>query len=119
MQLPPTTLLGATDPFPCISDLFAFYHKKGIRTVFFSIGISKNVGADLEIAETIGCPIHVICETEADSKNWMEVRDVLRTHTAVEGFSAGAEKKWILPKNVRVFFGVGGGEIRDDCGDGL
>jgi len=119
MQLPPTTLLGAkgSEPFPCIEDLFALYQRKGIRTVFFSIGASKSALADLEIAESIGCPINIICETEAASKNWMEVRDVLKTHKAVAEplsaeFSAGAETKWILPKNVRIFSELVAGNLR-------
>jgi hypothetical protein len=110
MQLPPTTLLGAkgSDPFPCVKDVYDLFQRKGIRTVFFSIGASKNALADLEISELIGCPINIICETEAASKNWMEVRDILKTHKeAAEPlsaeFSAGAETKWILPKNVRIF----------------
>jgi hypothetical protein len=117
-QLPPTTLLAAngSDPFPCLKDLFALFQRKGIRTVFFSIGASKSALADLEIAESIGCPINIICETEAASKNWMEVRNVLKTHKAVSEpllaeFSEGAEMKWILPKNVRIFSELVGGEI--------
>jgi len=117
MQLPPTTLLGAKDPFPCVNDIYGLFQHKGIRTVFFSIGASKNALAELEIAEMVGCPVHVICETEAASKNWMEVRDVLRTHKAVAEplsaeFSAGAETKWILPKNVRILPELTGGNLR-------
>jgi len=118
MHLPSTTLLGAKgpDPFPCIEDIFELFQRKGIRTVFFSIGASKSALADLEIAESIGCPINIICETEAASKNWMEVRNVLKTHKAVAEplsaeFSAGAETKWILPKNVRIFPELVGGNL--------
>ena len=107
MQFPPTTLLGDKDPFPCLKDFVLMFQRKGIRTVFFSIGASKSCMADLEIAESIGCPINIICETEAASKNWMEVCHLLKTHKAVAEplsaeFSVGAETKWVLPKNVRI-----------------
>ena len=34
------TLLGAdgADPFPCFSNIWSIYAKKGLRTVFLSIG---------------------------------------------------------------------------------
>jgi len=107
MQRPATKLLNekSGDPFPCVDNLYGLYAKKGVRTVFFSVGASPSCVVDLEIAETIGCPINVICSTEADSKAWFEVKERLRTHKEGEepSFSTGAAGKWVLPKNVRVF----------------
>lgn len=108
MQHPATTLLNkkGTHPFPCLKDLHQLYSKKGIRTVFLSIGASSSCMADLEIAESIGCPINVICANSEASKAWFEVKGCLRTRKAaaepISDFSLGAETIWVLPKNVNI-----------------
>jgi len=107
MQLPSTTLLGDKDPFPSIKGLVSLFQRKGIRTVFLSAGTSKSSTADLEIAECMGCPLNAIYTTDAELAAWEEVKVALKTHkaaaTPVSEFSAGAETKWILPKNIRTF----------------
>jgi len=115
MHRPATQLLNekSGDPFPCVNDLYGLYAMKGVRTVFFSVGASPSCLADLEIAETIGCPINILCSTEADSKAWFEVKERLRSHKEGEepSFSTGAASKWVLPKNIRVFPELEAGKI--------
>ena len=102
------TLLGADsdDPFPCFSNLTSMYGKKGMRTIFLTIGNSKSCMADLELAETLGCGIHAVPLTQSSTNVWEEVCAILKTHTrapdATSDFSKGAETKWVLPKNIHV-----------------
>jgi len=100
------TVIGAnsTDPFPMLERSWDIFSAKGIRTVFLSIGNSKSVLPDLEIAEGLGCPINHIALSEAEAAQWTEVSGILKERKREETaqpFSAGAETKWILPKNVR------------------
>ena len=100
-----TKLIGSSDPFPMLTGLNDMFAGKGIRTVFMSIGNSKNGEADLELAETLGCPIHAVPLSSTDEDQWAEVSKVLKLRTRenpVYSFSAGAETKWILPKNILV-----------------
>ena len=101
-----TSIIGekSSDPFPMIDRVWDIYSGKGIRTVFFSIGNSKSVAADLDIAESLGCPIHAVPLNQAQAEEWAEVAKILkeRARTGGSAFSEGAEAKWILPKNIRV-----------------
>jgi hypothetical protein len=79
---------------------------KGIRTVFVSIGNSSSSAADLDLAEGIGCPVHVVPLTEKGRAEWAEIAAILKEKkreggNATHPFSEGAERKWILPKNIR------------------
>jgi hypothetical protein len=89
--------------------LWEIFHSKGIRTIFFSIGTSSSALADLDIAESLGCPIHVVPFTAEDRAGWEQVTEVLKTRKAAgaaadapAGFAEGAEKNWVLPKNIRL-----------------
>jgi hypothetical protein len=103
-----TTLLHEKggDPFPCIKDLYMIFQKKGIRTVFLSVGASPSCIPELEIAETIGCPVNIICANDSEVAAWDEVKDCLKTHRPatepLSTFSEGSDKKWVLSKNIRV-----------------
>lgn len=100
------TVIGANsaDPFPMLDRSWDIFSAKGIRTVFLSIGNSKSVAADLDIAEGLGCPINHVALNQAEAAAWVEVSSILKERKREETaqpFSAGAESKWILPKNVR------------------
>ena len=100
------TLIGASssDPFPMLERSWDIFSAKGIRTVFVSIGNSKSVVPDLDIAEGLGCPINHVPLNEAEAAAWTEVSTILKERKrepTASDFSAGAETKWILPKNVR------------------
>jgi hypothetical protein len=80
------------------------FSAKGIRTVFVSIGNSKSVVADLDIAEGVGCPINHVGLNEGETAAWTEISTILKERkrdATASAFSAGAETKWVLPKNVR------------------
>ena len=93
-----------SDPFPILDKLWDIFAGKGIRTVFVSIGTSDSPLADLEISESIGCPLHVVPLDDAQRAKWSEVKNVLTERKRGENSSAFTEhvdSKWILPKNLR------------------
>ena len=57
-----TTILDASgvDPFPILQNVWSFFSKKGVKTVFLSIGSSVSAIPDLILSEQIGAPIHYI-----------------------------------------------------------
>jgi hypothetical protein len=102
-----TTKIGESggDAFPILERIWDVYSGKGIRTVFLSIGSSKAALPDLEIAETLGCPLNIVALNSSESEAWAEVSKILkerRREPTASPFSIGAETKWILPKNLRV-----------------
>lgn len=93
-----------TDKWPMLESLWDFFSEKGIKTVFMSIGAGNNAHADLEIAETLGCPLHIFEVRESLLKDWETIQTVLKSRKAPENASAfveGVDKKWVLPKNIR------------------
>lgn len=102
-----TTVIGekSSEPFPMINNPWDTFAGKGIRTVFVTIGASKSVEADLEIAEGLGCPINIVALNPTETAKWNEVTTILKERKrgteSVYDFSVGADTKWILPKNVR------------------
>ena len=94
------------DPFPVVDRLWDIYSGKGIRTVFLTIGTSKSALADLDIGESLGCPINIVTLNDAEKNSWTEVANILkerkRDAATATPFSLEAETKWILPKNVRL-----------------
>jgi hypothetical protein len=104
MQRPETILLN--DSFPFIKGAWDVFFKKGKTTVFITIGSSKSSIADLEIAESIGCPLIVVPGSKAGLAGWIEVAECIKTHEPAvnpkSDFSNGADEKWILPKNLRI-----------------
>lgn len=93
------------DNWPILDNLWNFYEKKGIKTVFFSVGSSERAFADLEIAETLGCPIHIFEVREDLIQGWNEVQQILKSRKSPDSplpFSEKVDTKWVLPKNIRV-----------------
>lgn len=98
-----------SDIWPMIDELWSFYSKKGIRTVFVQVGVSTNAAVELEISETLGCPVHIWDVREETTKVWDEVKLILKDRKRPESaspFTEGADKKWVLPKNVRLYTGI-------------
>ena len=94
-----------SDNFPMLDRFFDFFASKGIRTVFMTIGNSVTAGADLEIAEGLGCPIHVVPLNASEKSQWEEISAILKARKredTASAFSAGADTKWVLPKNIRI-----------------
>jgi hypothetical protein len=93
------------DPFPVVDKLWDVFAGKGIRTVFLSIGTSVSPLADLEIAESLGCPANICAIGESEKKNWSDVSTVLKDRkrdSAASSFTEQVDTKWILPKNLRM-----------------
>jgi hypothetical protein len=103
----PLTLIGVTgsDPFPMLNNVWDIFAGKGIRTVYLTVGNSKSVLADLELAESLGCPINAVPLSRKEEDEWAEVATILkerkRDASGALPYSVGAETKWILPKNLR------------------
>jgi hypothetical protein len=94
-----------SDDFPMLDRFFDFFASKGIRTVFMTIGNSATAGADLEIAEGLGCPIHAVPLNASEKSQWEEVSAILKARKredTASAFSQGADTKWVLPKNIRI-----------------
>ena len=94
-----------TEKWPMLEALWDFFAEKGIKTVFMSIGVGNNPHADLEIAETLGCPLHIFEVRENILKDWETIQTVLKSRKAPEtpsDFLQGVDKKWVLPKNIRI-----------------
>jgi hypothetical protein len=104
-----TKLVGlGDDKWPILENLWDFYSKKGVKTVFVSVGSTGNAVADLDIAETLGCPAHI---WSTNTANWDEVRQVLKDRkrgAEATAFTEGVDTKWVLPKNVRSYTGIPG-----------
>jgi hypothetical protein len=101
------TQVGAKgcDAFPMIEKAWDVFAGKGIRTVFLSIGCSKSPLADLEISESLGCPLHMVPLDATERANWTEVAAVLKARSrdsSASPFTEMVETKWILPKNIRM-----------------
>lgn len=95
------------DPFPCFTDLWKIYNVKGTKTVFISVGLSKSPMADLEIAELMGCPVHVVALNDEHVNMWNEVKTVLAVRerndsSSIYDFSKGVSEKWVIPKNMHI-----------------
>lgn len=100
-----TTSVGKIDPFPILDRVWDIFSGKGIRTVFLTVGASKSALADLEIAESLGCPLNIVTINDNEKGAWGEVFNILKDRkreATATPFSEGAETKWILPKNVRL-----------------
>ena len=102
-----TTEIGklGCDPFPMLDKAWDIFAGKGIRTVFLSIGTSASPLADLEISESLGCPLHIVPLNATEKGYWGEVSAVLKARTrdaSSSKFTELVDTKWILPKNIRM-----------------
>ena len=103
-----TKLVGASssNPLPIVNKLWDFYSNKSIKTVFISVGTSSSPIAELEIAETLGCPLHVVEWDKEKLKSWEKVVNILNTRKESEetksDFTKDVVNKWILGKNIRI-----------------
>jgi hypothetical protein len=92
---------------PFLRDIWGFFGSKGIKTQFFSINPDKSYRLDIEICESLGCPIRILTNKEEVEAKWEVVKNTLKNRKLAEedkekAWLQGMEKKWILPKNVLV-----------------
>lgn len=104
----PTVLFGknGSNPLPMLEKLWDFYSSKGNKTVFVNIGTSSSPLAELEFAESLGCPIHTVEPDEENRMLWNKVLEILKTRKTTEetecDFTQNVSSKWVLSKNVHV-----------------
>jgi hypothetical protein len=97
--------VGTAAEFPMLERAWEMFSGKGIRTIFLSIGSSELALPDLEVAESLGCRLHAVPLNAEERTKWEEVGSILKARKRENpkyDFSEGAEKKWILPKNLLV-----------------
>jgi hypothetical protein len=99
-----TIRIGSSSrPFPFLKDIWSFFLEKGSKTVFFSIGTSDSPLAELEIAESLGCPIHIFDTTDDSANQWNSVKSILEDRKVTDttgDFASVAAKKWVLSKHI-------------------
>lgn len=99
-----TTIGSKEEPWPMISNPWDFFSEKGPKTVFLSIGTGSSCLPELDVCETLGCPVLKL-DTPETSRRWEDVKEVLKvrklTPTTSE-FAAAASRKWVLPKNIHI-----------------
>jgi hypothetical protein len=104
----PIKLMGSkgSNPIPMFEKLWDFFSLKGIKTVFVSLGTSSSPLAELEIAETLGCPLHVVEYNVEKTELWNKVSEILKIRKESDetkcSFTSEVVNKWVLPKNVRI-----------------
>jgi hypothetical protein len=99
-----TTTIGSKDqPYPMIANIWDFFSTKGTKTVFVSVGTGASCLPDLDLAETIGCPILKLDTSDSAVNQWTEIKDLLKTRKLTDTtseFAKVATRKWVLPKNI-------------------
>jgi hypothetical protein len=92
---------------PFLQDIWGFFSKKGIKTQFLSFFCDKSFKLDLEVCESLGCPIHIYTTEDEVCAKWETIKTTLKNRKIAEedkekAWLQGLEKKWILPKNLIV-----------------
>ncbi len=92
---------------PFLRDIWSFFGAKGVKTQFYSINPDLSYKVDIEIVESLGCPVRILTDKDAVEQKWEVVRNVVKTRKIAEEdldkqWLQGIERKWILPKNILV-----------------
>jgi len=104
----PSILMGknGSNPLPMIENIWNFYSSKGNKTVFLSIGTSSSPLAELEIVESLGCPLHVIEPSSTKRELWNKVLEILKKRKTTDEtkceFTENVSAKWVLGKNLLI-----------------
>ena len=96
---------GTSCEFPIVDQIWDTFGGKGIRTIFLSVGSSDLALPDLELAESLGCRLHCVPLSSEEREKWGEIASILKARKREDAkfsFTEGAEKKWILPKNILI-----------------
>ena len=92
---------------PFLQDIWGFFSKKGIKTQFYSFFCDKSFKLDLEVCESLGCPIRIYVTNDETVAKWETIKTVLKNRKIADEdkdklWLQGLVKKWILPKNLLV-----------------
>lgn len=91
---------------PILKDIWNFFNTKGMKTNYLSFNSNKSFAVDLEISETLGCPLHLIYDTPEVENRWKAIIQTLKERKISEenkdcSWLAGVDKRWILARNLK------------------
>lgn len=105
---------------PFVSDIWAFFSKKGIKTQYLSFFPDRSFKVDLEICESLGCPIRIFADSAELEAKWEIIKNTLKNRKIADEdkdkpWLEGLNKKWIIPKNLIVKqISLGWNTIKDE-----
>ena len=70
-----TTLDGAV---PFLKDIWNFFNTKGMKTVVVSLNSLDSFNIDLELTESLGCPIHLLLDNHDCENRWAILQKTLK-----------------------------------------
>jgi hypothetical protein len=97
----------AGEEIPFLKDLWSFFSSKGVKTNFFSVNPDASAALDLNICESLGCPIRVLTNSASIETKWSIIAATLKARAIAPehanlGWLEGIQKRWILPRNLIV-----------------
>ena len=100
-------ILSNGEVLPFLKDLWTFFSSKGVKTNFFSVNPDTSLTLDLDICESLGCPVRILTNSDAIESKWATIASTLKARAiAPENASLtwleGIQKRWILPRNLSV-----------------
>jgi hypothetical protein len=92
---------------PFLKDLWSFFSSKGVKTNFFSVNPDASLMLDLDICESLGCPVRILTNSADIETKWSIISATLKARAiAPENANLlwleGIQKRWILPRNLVV-----------------
>ena len=99
--------LSNGEELPFLKDLWTFFSSKGVKTTFFSVNPDTSLTLDLDICESLGCPVRILTNSDVVESKWAIIAATLKARAiAPENASLtwleGIQKRWILPRNLTV-----------------
>jgi hypothetical protein len=93
------------EEIPFLKDLWSFFSSKGVKTNFFSINPDESFILDLDICESLGCPVRVLTNSAAIETKWSIIASTLKARAIAPenanlAWLEGIQKRWILPRNL-------------------
>ena len=95
----------AGEEIPFLKDLWSFFSSKGVKTNFFSVNPDASVALDLDICESLGCPVRVLTNSASIETKWSVIAATLKARSIAPenanlAWLEGIQKRWILPRNL-------------------
>ena len=95
----------AGEEIPFLKDLWSFFSSKGVKTNFFSVNPDASFALDLDICESLGCPVRVLTDSPTIETKWSIIAATLKargiaSENANLAWLEGIQKRWILPRNL-------------------
>ena len=95
----------AGEEIPFLKDLWSFFSSKGVKTNFFSVNPDASFALDLDICESLGCPVRVLTNSASIETKWSVIAATLKARSIAPenanlAWLEGIQKRWILPRNL-------------------